>query len=168
MNKTKTILCFCTIAIMLFCMIPTLSMNVEAKPQSAKYVPGEVIIGLRESSIASFLPAISELGASVKREIPQLNAVVVKVAAGAEEKFMKTVKSLPGVAYAERNGIGEAAFIPNDTYWGSQWNMPMIKADKAWDTCRDGRAMTVTIAILDTGRRLHTQRLDRQLSVRRL
>jgi len=148
MKNTKIILCFCTIAIMFFCTISPLLTNVEAAAKPSQYVPGEVIIGLKGSSSA-FLPAISSLGGTIKREIDQLNVLVVRVTPGSEERFMQSVRAMPQVAYAERNGIGEAAFIPNDTNWGLQWNMPIIKADKAWDTYRGWNE--VTIAILDTG-----------------
>jgi len=148
LKKTKIALCFCTIAIMLFCALSPLT-NVEASAKQSRYVPGEVIIGLKDASIAAFRPTVSELGAAIKREIGQLNAVVVRVTPGTEEKFMETVRGMPQVAYVELNGIGEAAFIPNDTHWGLLWNMPIIKADKAWDTYRGWNE--VTIAILDTG-----------------
>lgn len=148
MNKKKIALCFCTIAIMLFCALSPLT-NVEASAKQSRYVPGEVIIGLKDSSIATFRPVISGMSATIKREIGQLNAVVVRVTPGTEEKFMQSVREMPQVAYVERNGIGEAAFTPNDTNWALLWNMPIIKADKAWDTYRGWNE--VTIAILDTG-----------------
>jgi subtilisin family serine protease len=134
---------------MLFCMIPTLSMNVEAKPQQARYVPGEVIIGLKDASIEEFRPFISGLGATVKREILGLHAVVVKVTPGTEESLMQSMRGRPEVAFVERNGIYNAAFIPNDTNWPLQWNMPMIKANASWDTYRG--STEVVIAIIDTG-----------------
>lgn len=148
MKKVKTSLCFLAIAIVFISIISPLSMNVEAAKPS-EYVPGEVIIGLKDTSTASFLPTISELGATIKRDLSQINAVVVRVTPGSEERFMQSVKEMPQVAYVERNGIGEAAFTPNDPNWGLLWNMPMIKADKAWDTYRGWNE--ITIAILDTG-----------------
>ena len=149
MKKAKTSLCFLAIAIVFISIISPLSMNVKASVRASEYVPGEVIIGLKGASVAAFLPTISELGATIKRDMSQINAVVVRVTPGSEEKFMQSVKGMPQVAYVERNGIGEAAFTPNDPNWGLLWNMPMIKADKAWDTYRGWNE--VTIAILDTG-----------------
>lgn len=142
-------LCFLAIAIVFISIISPLSMDVKASPRAAEYVSGEVIIGLKDTSTVAFLPTISELGATIKRDLSQINAVVVRVTHGSEEKFMQSVKGMPQVAYVERNGIGEAAFIPNDPNWGLLWNMPMIKADKAWDTYRGWNE--ITIAILDTG-----------------
>jgi thermitase len=85
----------------------------------------------------------------VKREILGLNAVVVKVTPGTEESLMRSMRGRPEVAFVERNGIYNAAFIPNDTNWPLQWNMPMIKANASWDTYRG--STEVVIAIIDTG-----------------
>lgn len=149
MKNTKTILCFCIIAIMFFCTISPLLTNVEAVAKPSEYVPGEVIIGLKDASLAAIRPVISGLGAAIEREITGLNAIVVKVSPGAEDSLMQSMRGRPEVAFVERNGIYKATFVPNDTNWPLQWNMPMIKADKAWDTHRG--SSEVVIAIIDTG-----------------
>jgi len=145
----KITVCFCTTALILVCMFSSLSMTVEAKSQPAEYVPGEVIIGLKDVSIAEFRPVISGLGAAIKREITGLNTIVIRVALGAEDSLMQSMRGRPEVAFVERNGIYKATFVPNDTNWPLQWNMPMIKADKAWDTHRG--SSEVVIAIIDSG-----------------
>jgi thermitase len=149
LKKLKTILCLFAISIMIFCLIPSLSINVEAKPKPTEYVPGEVIIGLKDTSTTAVQPILSQLGATVKRDIPELNAVVVRVAAGTEDSFMQSVKEMPGVAYVERNGEYHAAIVPNDTYWPYQWDMAMIKANAAWDTYQGWSE--IKIAIVDSG-----------------
>jgi len=121
----------------------------SAEPQKTKFKAGEVIIGLSGVSIQDFHKTVVNLGAVVKREIPQLNAISVKVPAGTEDAFIQSAKSLPGVAFAEKNGIYEVQFTPNDPSYGSQYNMPIIKADKAWDTSQG--SSEVKVAILDTG-----------------
>jgi len=124
------------------------NLTVASARNEAKFVSGEVILGFEEISVSS-LDAIRANGGIIKGEIPQLKALVVKVDAGKEDEFIKTAKALPGVKYAERNGIVQAAYIPNDPNWNLLWNMPKIKADKAWDTYRGYK--TVIIAIIDTG-----------------
>jgi thermitase len=128
-------------------MLPNLSVSLAAP--SRHFVPGEVIIGLKAVSIGSFRPVISALGATVKREIPALNAVVARVTPGAEESFVRSMRGRAEVAFVEQNGICEAAIVPNDPYWSFQWNMPMIKANAAWDTYLG--SSEVVIAIVDTG-----------------
>jgi thermitase len=81
--------------------------------------------------------------------MPGLYAIVVKVTLGAEDSLIQSMRGRPEVAFVERNGIYEATFIPNDTNWPLQWNMPMIKANASWDTYRG--SSEVTIAIIDTG-----------------
>jgi thermitase len=142
------ILASLAIALIFLFLASQMPMNVQAKPKPSKYVAGEIIVGLRSVSIESFLPIINEFGA-VAKKMPQLNAVVVQVKPGSEDSFIQSVKGMPEVAYAERNGVYEATFTPSDTYWSYQWNMRIIKADKAWDTYRGWTE--VKVAIVDTG-----------------
>jgi thermitase len=115
-------------------------------------VPGEVIVGFEQVSISAGTKAAEHLGGQIIKQISVLNAVVVKVQ-GNEDDFIKNISKISGVRFAERNGIGEAAFTPDDTYWSRLWNMRIIKADVAWDTYRGsiGMGKVFVIAILDTG-----------------
>lgn len=147
MRKSKIFICICMVSILAIMLFPNLNISSATQSQSPKYVEGEVIVGFKPGAAA--LSVVSQSGASVKNEVSKLNAFVVRVAPGKEDAYVANMKTNPAVAFVERNGIGEAAFIPNDTNWGLLWNMPMIKADKAWDTYRG--STEVIIAILDTG-----------------
>ncbi|MFB3888926.1 MAG: S8 family serine peptidase, partial [Candidatus Bathyarchaeia archaeon] len=144
---SKILVCISLVSILAATMImPNLSFISAA--QEPKFKEGEVIIGLKGAT-QDFKQSLITLGATVKREMPQLNAFCVKVPKGTEDSFIENVKARPEVAYAEKNGMGEAAFIPNDPSWNLQWNMPMIKANASWDTYRG--STEIVIAILDTG-----------------
>jgi thermitase len=149
MRKSKLLISLCILSFLTAMVLPNLSVFSAAPSPSTSSVPGEIIIGLKDASIESFRPVINALGATIKREIPTLNAIVVRVPTGAEDNFMKSMKGRPGVAYVEKNGVYQATFIPNDTNWPLQWNMPMIKANASWDTYRG--SSEVTLAIIDTG-----------------
>jgi len=112
------------------------------------FVPGEVIVGLQGISVSS-IQAIETIGGTIVKQITSLNAMVVQVAVGEEEAFIESAKSIPSFKYAERNGIGEAAYVPNDPNWNLQWNMRIIKADQAWDIYKG--FTDIVIAIIDTG-----------------
>jgi thermitase len=149
MRKSKLLISLCILSFLTTMVLPNLSVSSAAPSPSTSFVPGEIIIGLKDASIESFRPIINALGATIKREIPKLNAIVVRVPTGAENNFMKNIKERPGVAYVERNGVYKITLIPNDTYWSYQWNMPMIKANAAWDTYQGWSE--ITIGIIDTG-----------------
>lgn len=58
------------------------------------------------------------------------------------------------VEYAEPNYIAHALMLPNDTYYGRQWNLynPVyggIQMEKAWDVSQG--ATSVVVAVIDTG-----------------
>lgn len=64
------------------------------------------------------------------------------------------LKRMPGVEEVSANGGGEAAFTPNDPYYGDQWYLPRMEVPQAWDHLIAGQGdggVSVKIAIVDTG-----------------
>jgi len=58
------------------------------------------------------------------------------------------------------------ATTPNDTLFGKQWHLPLIKANQAWDVTKSGvnrRGDTIVIAVIDDG--LHLNHPDFQGSI---
>lgn len=62
--------------------------------------------------------------------------------------LVSLAQSWTHVNAADKNYIAKSLATPNDPYYKYQWNLPLIKADKAWDTTS---GKDVTIAIIDTG-----------------
>jgi thermitase len=62
--------------------------------------------------------------------------------------MMQDYSQHPAVLYAEPNYIAHAAVLPNDPYYSTQWALPKIQADSAWDSTKGDN---VIIAIIDTG-----------------
>lgn len=150
MRKSKLLICLCMLSILATLLFPNLRVY-SASPQP-KFVTGEIIVGFEQASISAVTKAAEHLGGQITKRISVLNAAVVKVQ-GNEDDFIKKIGKIPGVRYAERNGIGEAAFTPNDIYWRYLWNMRIVKADVAWNTYRGsvGMGKEFVIGILDTG-----------------
>jgi len=147
MNKPKIMICLCMIlAILATAQLP--NVKATASTKTSEFVPGEVIVGSEEIS-ANTIAVLNAMGGSVIKEIPMFKALLVRVTVGSEYEYIQKARNLPGIKYAERNGIVHAAYIPNDPYWSELWNMRIIKADKAWDIHK-GNTSTV-IAIVDTG-----------------
>lgn len=77
------------------------------------------------------------------------------------ENTIKTLSQLPFVAYAERDQLVQINSIPNDPYFGYQWNFDQsndadIDAPEAWSI--NTATKYVRIAILDTGvEQTHTE-----------
>lgn len=55
----------------------------------------------------------------------------------------------PRVLYAEPDYIAEAALVPNDTHYASQWGLEKINAPAAWDSTTG--SAEVIIAVIDSG-----------------
>ena len=113
------------------------------------FVPGQIIIGLKNdpSSVES---DIKFKGGKILEANDKLNALLVKVPNKAEDAFLEAMKNNPNVTFVVKNHVvTKSAIIPNDPYWGDQWDMKIIKAHDAWNTVLGSD--TVTVAVLDTG-----------------
>lgn len=65
-------------------------------------------------------------------------------------EVVASVSRLPGVAFAELNGIRHALSVPNDPLYPAMWHLPPINMAAAWDV-EKGTTAAVTVAVIDTG-----------------
>ncbi|MEW6746465.1 MAG: S8 family peptidase [Planctomycetota bacterium] len=112
------------------------------------YVPGEVLVkfraGMQDAGVAA------SLGATVAEELQQIGVSRFQLPAGLSvEAAVAAFSRSPAVEFAEPNYIAYAVFIPNDTYWGSQWGPAKIQCPAGWDINTGSSA--IKIAIVDTG-----------------
>lgn len=142
-----------------------------------EYVPGEVIVGFRAAPIQ--LRAASVLASLEAQAVEELDVcgregatLLVRVAAGQEEQALELLRADPNVAYAERNGIVQAAqeegdgvlpaelagveipYAINDPlYAPDQWDMQRSNFSRAWQLLASlGKPLTpVRVAVIDSG-----------------
>ncbi len=128
-----------------------------------RFPDGKTEVGIEESGYARIvvryrdnvgtrsLRSLNEtfLG-KVVDEIAPLNAVVLQVPADRVDAVLSALRSDPRVLYAERDGIAQVAFTPNDPeYKIHQYGPQIIQADKAWDITKGDP--NVLVAVVDTG-----------------
>lgn len=78
-----------------------------------------------------------------------IKAVVVELPLGSVTAFVEDARIMELASYVEPNMKVQAQFIPNDTYWDSQWSLQKIQADWAWNTTIG--SSDVLVAVVDTG-----------------
>lgn len=113
------------------------------------YAPGRVLVmpraGLPDAALVKIL---EEHGGGKARRLGNSNLHIVDLPAGAEKTLVERLSRHPHIKFAELDRWVLPNLVTNDPYLGSQWHLPKIGANAAWDAARgDG----VTIAILDTG-----------------
>lgn len=90
------------------------------------------------------------MGDRIIDRIENLQVYVIELGARDDQaKAIATYSSLPGVEYAEVNGIYTHQNIPNDPFYNQQWALPAVQAPQAWNMFV--ASSNVTIAIIDTG-----------------
>jgi thermitase len=132
--------------------LAALAAATVATAQVQEYVPGEVLVKFAATSSQARASAASALlGATVKREIEGIGVSSIRLPPGVSvPQAVSFYNSMPGVEFAEPNGIVHAMFVPNDPLWGTdQWGPQKINCMGAWDLNQGDP--NVVIAIIDTG-----------------
>lgn len=120
--------------------------------QTQEFVPGEVLVKFaNSSSSAGAVAANALIGASVKREIGGIGVSLIRIPPSiTTQQAISYYSGLPGVAFAEPNGIMRATFVPDDPLYATdQWGPQKINCPEAWDI--NTGDPSVIIAIIDTG-----------------
>lgn len=148
--------------VLLFCLLLSLSLPsfCDLCSQSSlrtfsdqKYLPDEIIVKFkpdlsreRIDGLISFygteVISVSPYGGFFRLRIPRGRTV---------EEMVEIFSKQPEVEYAEPNYKAFALFVPNDPYYGYQWNFHSsfgINVEKAWDIAT---GEGVIVAVLDTG-----------------
>lgn len=123
-----------------------------ASAQTQEFVPGEVLVKFSETSVHGRAAAASALlGATVERNIDGIGVSLVRLPPGVTvPQAVSFYSGMPGVVFAEPNGIMRAMFVPDDPLFGTdQWGPQKIKCPEAWDVNTGDPG--VIIAIIDTG-----------------
>jgi len=128
----------------------TAAIDVSSAQPSLQYVPGEVVIGVKD---ADEYPLITRLiednGGTVISQLDDLNAVVARVSEKRVEAFMEEMQENSLVRYVERNGKVMLTLTPSDPGWSQQWGPKKIQADTAWNTQTGDKS--ILVAVVDTG-----------------
>ncbi|MFQ5909444.1 MAG: S8 family serine peptidase, partial [Thermoplasmata archaeon] len=88
-------------------------------------------------------------GLEILRLYPNLKEAVFRISEFDLDNTMFRVAGDPSVKYISPNGFYKMSYIPNDSYWSSQWGPKKIKAPDAWNLTKGNSS--VVVAILDTG-----------------
>jgi thermitase len=117
-----------------------------AKPFGSGYILVQPRAGL---SADEFDKALKPHGGKAVSELGNLGIYVVSLPTNASEQAVaNALKIHPNIKFAEPDAFVQAAFVPNDTYYSSEWHQTMINAPAAWDY---SQGAGVTVAILDSG-----------------
>ena len=129
-------------------------------PAPPPYRPHEVIVKLETATAASTgMQSIHDVGGLSARLSRDGAHMLVTLAGGVSvAEAVDRLNHLPGIGYAEPNGIvrahGTAAaldsrFSPNDRLFFRQWNFKMLDAERAWAIQKGDTS--VIVGVLDTG-----------------
>ena len=113
------------------------------------FAPGRILVmpraGLPDAALGKIL---NDNGGGKARRVGKSELRIVDLPAGNERSMVEKLSRHPHVKFAEVDRLLNPSLVTNDPYLGSQWHIPKIGADTAWNSANGGN---VTIAIIDTG-----------------
>jgi subtilisin family serine protease len=158
-----------SILLILFCAVvtgPSAHAIISVSPSQVRYAgieqvayaPGELIIRLGEEPKETLERLLDSWNAKIVGELPEIRAYLVRLEGPDVSARMYEAKAM---SYAgllvEPNYYVNAALMPNDPLWSSQWGLPKVRADLAWDIELGKRS--VIVAVIDTGIDYHHEDL---------
>jgi len=117
-----------------------------------RFVPGRLLVKPKSSLTESnFFSRIKAHGFTNRRILRNQSINLLSLSEDRAEAVLAALKNDPEIEFAERDGIAQAAFVPNDTYVlsGTEWHLQTIQAPAAWDYTIG--SPQVIVAILDSG-----------------
>ena len=132
--------------------------NASAAPRLAEhnYRLGYVVARFKpELTQAEVLAAAALAGAKNAQRLSPLGlfSLQTEPTKSATEDLLQRVWDLPGTVRVTADYIGSGGYVPNDTFYSSQWHLdqsgPDIDAPSAWDITRGSSSKVV--AIIDSG-----------------
>jgi serine protease len=119
-----------------------------------RYRAGRVIVKFRDgvapASRVSTLAVVPGRAAMAARAAGQDFDVIEIDAAADPEAMARAFRARPEVEYAQAAYRVRAELVPNDRFYPTQWNLPAINMESAWDI-QPQAGSTITVAVVDTG-----------------
>ena len=120
------------------------------QPKAPDAVPGQLLVQTRFGADPNAVAkALSNNGASEKKQISQIRVHVLKVPEPAIDRVQQALSSTGLFTFVERDHIARTVATPNDPDFTSQWHLSKIQASSAWNMTTG--LSSVTIAFADTG-----------------
>jgi thermitase len=115
----------------------------------ADWAEGRILIETRAGLSQAALADVIRPHGGTSRRLGASNLHVVGLPAGVSElAVLERLKQHPQLKFAELDRRVAHALVSNDPYLGSEWHVPRIRADLAWDAAAGAG---VTVAICDSG-----------------
>jgi serine protease len=126
----------------------------RAAQSGALYRPGRVIVKFRDGMApAARLSALSTVtgGATMAPRSASQNFDTIQIDQAADpEAVARALAARPEVEYAQAAYRIHPQFVPNDAFFSTQWNLPIINMEAGWDIQPDAGS-DIIVAVLDTG-----------------
>jgi len=131
----------------------TVRIAATAETQTARFVPGEIIVRFKPSVILQSVETLSVGGVSLQRlrslSLENTHLYRATLDSTGTLAAVAALKARSNVVYAEPNFILEPLLTPNDPRYPEQWHYGAIRLPEAWDI--ETGSNSVRVAVIDSG-----------------
>lgn len=131
-----------------------LAAILQATEQRLPYVPGELLVRFRADATDSQRTRALQTvrGVGVESEERWIGDTLHMRSAAIEDspQAAEVLSQQRGVLYAQPNYLRTLHSVPNDPWYGDQWNFQAINLPSAWEINPGGRS-DVLVAVIDSG-----------------
>ncbi len=121
----------------------------EVKKIEVQAAPDEILVKFKPGATERIKNSVRRaFGLTKKDELTQIGVEVLKTTPVNRDHIAEALNKRPEVQFAQLNFITKPAIVPNDTNYSTQWHLPDISADRAWDVAK---ATGILIGMCDTG-----------------
>lgn len=136
-----------SVFVLLVCATVTRGADAAGRSRGPQWVPGELIIGMKEGVTAASVGHAPPPGTTVVATLPHIQLRLVRVPVDRLAEAELELAADPAVAFVERNRLLPPAEMPNDPV--TSYHAALVGLPAAWDTTRGNP--NLVIAILDSG-----------------
>jgi thermitase len=145
----SVIVCRCPPTVLILVLV---LVGLAAAAGGAEFIPGQLLVKpTPRLAEADFAARLRTHGARQRQALRYLNVHVLTVSEQQAEAVLAVLQHDPGIEFAERDYVAQAAFVPNDPYVlsGDDWHLAKIQAPQAWDVTTG--LPNIVVALLDSG-----------------
>jgi thermitase len=125
-------------------------LTLELRAEIVGVVPGRILVKLTADAPDDVLDQIlGDDDDDGVEEIPGIGVKIISVPEQATDAVLRALQHNPRIEFAEQDHLLIPDLVPNDPYYSSEWHLPNVHADTAWNTTTG--SSSIVIGIIDTG-----------------
>ncbi len=121
------------------------NLSINGDTFSTGYLPVDNILNEYGAESGRYLVPVRNMSRANQEKVWNFrNAILINFKPIDEIEVAEALRQIPGVGHADLDHLENDCLSPNDEYYGNQWYLPKIQADRAWKYVTGDDIITMT------------------------